>query len=464
MTWAVATALVMVAARPPVYGGEVVNYVYGPRVTIDPARAATAADAAAHAAVYERLYAVSAAGLIPVLAREPPRLDGTTVTVALRRNVILHDGRTLTPDLVVEALNRLDGDHAGGYVLLPVRRREGQPAIRSDAKRFAVQFDLRYRDVDFPYLLASDHARLAWRIDAPAGGGGGEAAPPPLVGTGPFQWQSRNRQVPFKQHRDGRPYAGRLVWRPYASRFGAGALAQRGQAPVFGGPETPRTVNGPGSWLALQIGAGAGSDAARDQIRAHVHSSLRRPRIVRRYLGPKDEPATGFISKPGPELSGPFQRTQQLALLATRRLRFGHRVVERIQLDLFRSGLRAQVRWLDPASFERQSEERFDLRLVEIRAGVIDDGSTRAALHRTLSVAAALGTLAAVDLDRLARFAAGNDTIRRRELAAIEQNVREAAQVIVVGRVVPAVALPADWPAPAFGEIDWANLVPEATP
>ena len=71
-------ALAAIAARPPMYGGEVVNYVYQTRIEPDPALARTAADAAAHAAVYERLYDPAAAGLIPVLARERPAVDGAT--------------------------------------------------------------------------------------------------------------------------------------------------------------------------------------------------------------------------------------------------------------------------------------------------------------------------------------------------------------------------------------------------
>ena len=449
----VGAMLLLVGARPPVYGGQIINYVYNDHINPDPADTRSAADAAAHAAVYERLYDLSPEGLIPVLARQEPTIDGTKIIVPLKRNIVRHDGTPLTPRLVVEALLRIDGDHPGAYVLAGVHRVEGRPQIVADEEEFAVRFELRHPNIDFAYLLAADHARLAW--PQPDGS---------IIGTGPFAWTTPTEQAPFVRHRDGRPYAGRLTWRPYASRFGAGALAERGRAPVFGGPQAPRPLPGPGTWLVLQVGPGAGNRRQRHRIRAHVQAALQRPRIVRRYLGPEDRPATGFIAEAAAEAATKVDGGKPLDLLAVRGNRFGHRLVERVQLDLFRSGLRVQIRWLDPVTFERRSRGDFALRLIEVRPGVIDDGSARAALHRVLSAAARLGHLASVPPQLLARFAAAEEPQRRPLLAEIEQQMRRTSGAVVIGRVVPALALPSNWPPMVRGAIDWANLVPGAEP
>ena len=156
--------------------------------------------------------------------------------------------------------------------------------------------------------------------------------------------------------------------------------------------------------------------------------------------------------------------TRPLELLALRGFRFGHRLVERIQLDLFRAGLRAQIEWLDPTTFAARGRGGFDLRLLELRPGVIDDGSTRAALHRVLSVAADLGAADVIEPERLARFATADEAGRRRELVAIDRRLRRTCGIIVVGRTAPALAVPPAWPPLAGGAVDWANLVLEAAP
>ena len=447
-----AIGLMVVAARPPTYGGEIVNYVYGRPLCADPADTRTAADSAAHAASFEPLYSKATSGLVPILARERPSIEGRTVIIPLRRGVVLHDGRPLTPERVVEALQRLASRETAAYVVAPIQRANGRLSIVAEPDAFAVRIELRHSAEDYPYLLASDHARLAWTTSDKS-----------LVGSGPFQWRTPREQRPFLGYREGRPFTERLVWRPYASRFGAGALAQRGRVAVFGGPETPRAYDGPGTWLVLQIGSKAGDRETRHRIRTHVQSALRRPRIVRRYLGPKDEPAVGFVAEPIIEPKGTIKTGQKLELLAPKGLRFGHRLVERIQLDLFRSGLRAQIRWVEPSAFDAESARGFDLRLFEIRPGVPLDGSLRAAFHATLSVAAALGALAKIDVDApMAQFAAAtDDAARRQALLTLEHDMRRATGAVVIGRAAPAIALPSDWaPSPLGTVVDWANLIP----
>ena len=451
-----AVTLTALAALPPTYGSELTVYVYGSNLNADPAQAKTIADASAQSAVFERLYAPDRHGqhgLRPILASGAPVVDGPRVLIPLRRGIRLHDGEPLTPYRVIEAFERLTPSVPGAYVMAPVLRRGLRPAIAADDERFAVQFELTYPDPDFPHLLAADHARLSW----PDASG-------MLLGTGPFRWSNAGVVRPFLGHRDGRPYLDRIAWRPYASRFGANALVQRGKAPVMGAPEPARALAGSGSWLVLQVGDGAGDAAIQERIRAHLQSVLRRPLIVRRYLGPHDRPAEGFINKPKDDPGADVRGVRQLELLAPRGLRFGHRLVERIQLELYRHGLGVEVKWLEADAFPDSPSRSFDLRLFEIRPGVVDDGSVRAQLHRTLSAAATLGVLPQVSEKALARFAAGNDNDRRRELIAVERQVRLTSGVVVIGRMVPAVAIPSHWPPPTHEIVDWANLRPEASP
>ncbi len=446
--------LATLAARPPSYGGEVVSYVYGPELIPDPALAQSAADAAAQAAAFERLYIQTSAGLEPVLARGAPVVDERRVIVPLRRDVVMHDGEPLTPQRVIDAFERLSALTPGAYVLSPVVRRGRRPAIRADDDQFAVQFELTHPDPDFPYLLAADHARLAW-----------DDLPGPLIGTGPFRWTSSTELRPFLEHREGRPFIDRLIWRRYASRFGAGSIAQRGRAPIFGGPEIPHPLPGPGTWLVLQVGTRPGSSKIRRRIRSHIHGALGRELIVRRYLGPDNRPAAGFIDQPIPEDSASIEGVRQLELIAPRWLRFRYRLVERLQLELFRSGLRAQVKWVDSGAALDPRHRNFDLRVLEVRAGVPDDGSLRSGLHRTLSAAAVLGVLGDIRPVDLARFAAAEDeATKTRALAAIERRVRQASGAVVIGKLVPAVALPAGVSPGPRGMVDWAHLTAEAAP
>ena len=278
------------------------------------------ADAAAHSAVYEGLYTVRDGVLIPVLARDRPTVAADDITIPIRQGVWLHDGRQLTPRRAIEALTRLADTRAGAYVVAPILRRRGRLAIQPDDETHSIRIRLRFPFADFPFLLATDHARLAW--SQPSG---------PMVGTGPFRWTSTFEQRPFLAYRDGRPFTDRLVWKPYASRFGAGALAQRGRAAVFGGPEVPRPLPGAGTWLVLQVGPTAGRSSQRDLIRAHVHTALQRKRLVRRYLPPHAKPAEGFIKD---LLSEPKRRVEQsrpLELLAPRGVRFRHQLLDRAQ-------------------------------------------------------------------------------------------------------------------------------------
>ncbi|MEL7370726.1 MAG: hypothetical protein AAFN74_17535, partial [Myxococcota bacterium] len=284
----------------------------------------------------------------------------------------------------------------------------------------------------------------------------------PMVGTGPFRWQSQSELQSFLQHRDGRPYIDNIVWRPYASRFGATALAERGEALIFGGPKPPRVFAGSGAWLVLQIGPNIGDAALRDGLRRHMQSALRRPRITRRYMGPEERAAGGFVRTPSPEPATSVRDVRQLQLLAPRGLRFGHRLVERVQLDLFRSGLQVQTRWVDPDKLS--GPRTFDLKLFELRPGVVDDGKPRSQLLRLLSVAAALGVLDRIDKDLLAEFATADIGEQSTRLQAIDLQVRKASGTVVIARTVPAVALPTSWRTDERGRIDWANQPIEVSP
>ncbi|MEM7675688.1 MAG: hypothetical protein AAF449_06755 [Myxococcota bacterium] len=439
------TALVT-TARPPDYGGEIISYVYGPSVTDDPATTRTAADAAAHSAVFETLYARRGDAWVPVLADGLPRVELARIVVPLRTDVVRHDGAIMTPAHVAEAFVRLERIPRAAYVLKPVRRlEEGRPAVYALEDEPAVAFEFADPDPYFIHLLAADHARLAW----PSTSG-------PMVGTGPFRWYSATEQRPFVRHRDGRPFIGSVVWRPYASRFGATALAERGQAPIFGGPKPPRVFVGAGSWLILQIGSTIGDASLRERLRKHMQAALRRSRITRRYMGPDERANSGFIDTPLSETKVSVRGLRQLQLRAPRGLRFGHRLVERVQLDLFRSGLQVQTRWVDRDAPSNASE---DLRLFELRPGIIDDGTPRAQMHRLLSAAAALGALDRIEPALLKQFGEeDNPEVQQRTLQELDLLIRRVTGTVVVARTAPAVALPAAMTVDAAGLIDWANL------
>src|SRR5947209_13115321 len=95
----IALLLLAVAAPRTPYGGNALAYVWGMPIEIDPREGSTFCDVTVAGAIYESLYSIDAKGeLVPMLARDLPRLENDQLIVPLKEGLFFHDGRPVTPD------------------------------------------------------------------------------------------------------------------------------------------------------------------------------------------------------------------------------------------------------------------------------------------------------------------------------------------------------------------------------
>lgn len=448
--WAAAIALALCGAqaahaglRVP-YGGQLVAYVFGPPVGLSPHAATDAADRTAQAALFEPLYRLAEDGaLVPVLAAGPPEVSGAAVFVPLQEGLRLHDGRVLTPELAVAALEGLAGG-AGAHVLAPVAALQPEQG--------GLRFQLQAPYDAFPRLLASAHAVIA----VPSAEAGRE------VGTGPFQLEARGARgevelVPFLEHRAGRPFLDRVALRPYSSRSGAAAWARRGEAAVlFGVPDArgaeaprlswptlgPSALGGPLSRVVLRVGPGP-EQALR---RAAVSRALQRERLVSRFMDAAARPSARLLAGlPAPEELAPTAAQARLDLVVSQTDRAGWQFAKRVQLDLLRGGIVTTLRRVSPEDLAKALLEPGpeELVLASVLPDAPESRDPADALHALLSLAAALGAPGAIPQRDLRAFYAAAPEARAGLLPALEARTREALGLVPLAIRPPGVLLEA---------------------
>lgn len=422
------------APRTP-YGADILMYVFGRPTTLVPQDLATPADATLQTLVYERLYRIDGAGaLTPELASGPPTIDGRTVTVPVRTDVVLHDGRLLAAPMIADALRRLGASDARStYVGALVTGL----TVRDDA----LVFELAAAHVDFVRLLASAHAGVA----VPAVGRAG------FVGSGPFSFTSKSARgtiqlAPFLQHRRGRPFADRVRMRPHASRFGAAALAKGDEAAfVFGVPDTKGRARNdlakaaPQELLVLAVGAAV--RAERPSIARTIDLAIDRRRLTRRFLEADATPARRLVARAW-ESSEEAAATDRvtLSLLVSRDARAGHRFAERLQLDLLRAGITVRIERLAPERLEaRRRAGEYELLLDSLVSGVAPSARPSATLHTLWSYASAMGRPDAIDPRDAERVDLADDAAKT--LGEIEAAMRARLGLVPIARRVAAIAL-----------------------
>jgi ABC-type transport system substrate-binding protein len=234
----------------PRYGGAVEATLLGAPALLDPVMARSHAEVTVVGLVFDTLYRSGGAGVVPHLAAAPPVLDEkqTTVHIAIRRGIRMHDGSELTAQDVAASLDRARTQVRWllGAVL----------AVKSDGD--AVELSLRVPVADLTMLLALPQLAITKAGRAP-----GDRP----VGTGPYSVESLDRQRhrlalrAFDDHFAGRPYVDQLVLAWYdtpdgeARRFetGKAQVSARGAAAFAGGQPTYRTddVEGPPALLVF---------------------------------------------------------------------------------------------------------------------------------------------------------------------------------------------------------------------
>ena len=211
------------AESRPRYGGTVEGALLGAPVTLDPALAQSHAEIAATDLVFDTLFRVGSDGAVtPHLAMALPVVNKDHVRIALRKDVLFHDGTPLVAADVVASLERVRTTSAR-WALAAVS------AIRvdGDANSLVIELSLKAPQLDLATLLA---------LPATAITKGGKAIGEKPVGTGAFAVEALDRKAKklvlraFDDHFAGRPYLDRLVLRWYDTPDGEARQYETGVA------------------------------------------------------------------------------------------------------------------------------------------------------------------------------------------------------------------------------------------
>jgi len=235
----------------PRYGGNVEATLLGAPASLDPIAARSHAEATVVGLVFDTLYRVGANGVaLPHVAAAQPVLDEkhTTVHIAIRRGIRMHDGSELTAQDVAASLER--ARQQARWLLAPVL------SVKSDGD--AVELSLRAPVAELTALLALPQLAITK---------GGKPPGEHPIGSGPYSLDNVDRVRKrlalraFDDHFAGRPYVDQLTLAWYdtpdgeARRFetGKSQISARGAAAFAGGQPTFRTddVEGPPALLVF---------------------------------------------------------------------------------------------------------------------------------------------------------------------------------------------------------------------
>jgi ABC-type transport system substrate-binding protein len=248
----------------PRYGGTIEATLLGAPATLDPIASRSHAEVTVVGLVFDTLYRASANGTPePHLAAAAPVLDEkqTTVHIAIRRGIRMHDGSELTAQDVAASLERARTQ--ARWLIAPL------VGVKPDGD--AVELTLRAPVADLPALLALPQLAITKAGRAPGAR---------VIGTGPYSVDTLDRPRrrlalrAFDDHFAGRPYVDLLSLTWYdtpdgeARRFQTGKshVSTRGATAFAGGQPAFRTadVEGPPALLVF-VGFGrAHADVTRD--------------------------------------------------------------------------------------------------------------------------------------------------------------------------------------------------------
>jgi ABC-type transport system substrate-binding protein len=374
----------------PRYGGNVEATLLGAPSALDPIAARSHADVTATGLVFDTLYRMGPAGVMPHVAAAPPVLDEkqTTVHIAIRRGIRMHDGSELTAQDVAASLDRAR-THAR-YLFAPVI------GVKSDGD--AVELSLRAPVAELTLLLALPQLAIT------------KAGRPPgdrPIGSGPYSVdaidRARRRLVlrAFDDYFAGRPYVDQLVLTWYdtpdaeARRFETGKshVSARGAAAFAGGQPAFRTddVEGPPA-LLVWVGFGrAHADVTGDRaFRRALDLALSRGGLTTISSGERVVPTrspvpveaggsaldaagkAGDLVKARAQLADAAKRVPALAADKLSKLRLeilvedtrpdDRQIGERVALALDKLGIQAAITPLSaPALRERVAKGQTDL-------------------------------------------------------------------------------------------------------
>lgn len=433
-------ALALGAPRLP-YGDVAVAEHSDPRLDVDPSHAESIAELTLGRAAFESLYTLDADGsVVPLLAAELPRWEGTRAIIPLRRGVIRHDGKPLERGAVAAAVARWSSSGSlARYLVLPIAggRSGGPPpavgTVTLDDGSPALSVELAQPFPDLARLWSAARGGLVLERGSNKG---------PAVGTGPFRVEGTRADgitlVAFPEHRDGRPYLDRLLFRPGSAARpppGTGAtLALDVYAGSPAGPAPAREL-----WF-LRVGAKRPELRSAMLFRA-LESALGRDRLAKRYLSGEATPTVTIRGEDDdPQLTFPAPKSggMRVALAIPSRLAPDRRFAERIQLDLLRAGVTATIETVDDGTLARArptGDVELALDCFVFEGGAAHD--TTHALFALMALASATGAEHVISESELAAFANEDAPARARRVAALDRRLRDEAWIIPVAQRIP---------------------------
>jgi ABC-type transport system substrate-binding protein len=291
-------------ARPP-YGGEVTASLWGEPASLDPVLARSESEIALAGLLFDTLYRIDDLGrAVPHVAASFPEpvADAGAYRIALREQVLYHDGTEMTPDDVARSIERARASSAG-WMLAPVR------AVWADAD--AIVIESARGVVPLELLLASPIVAIT--------PGGRPPQERRVIGSGPFELAAlaRDRRVvevrAFEQHFAGRPYVDAITLRWFlraaeeARRYEAGGahLSLRGEAAFSGNRPRYETRVAEGAAATLTyVGFGRQVPILADSLTFRRALSLAIGRRGFRAIGAGERVIPAVTPTP-PDLGGP---------------------------------------------------------------------------------------------------------------------------------------------------------------
>jgi peptide/nickel transport system substrate-binding protein len=479
LTTSIALALLALSAPRTPYGGNALAFVWGMPLEIDPREGSAFGDVTVAGAIYESLYAIDGRGdLVPVLARELPRLENDQLIVPLREGVLFHDGKPLTAEAVASWLRSLaEGSTRASYVVLDVKgareklTTDPKARVRIEARPDgAVAFTLAAPYLDYARLLAAPQAAIA-----EGGIGVGAGTGPWKVAAGITGTIGQVSLEPFLAHRDGRPFLDALLVRESTSRFGTVTEMKKGDAAiVFGVPDTktlkrheivPWTKGSYPEEIVL-LSIGKNMEALRSpEAYKKVSGALNRGILAHRFIGQGAEPATTLLGEDREAEAveaPPFEASIEPTMLVSKDDRVLYRIAERVQLDLLRAKVRVKIEWAPARTLEaRRKDRRYDLLLDSAYPAWAGGNRPIDRFHAALSMTSwATSPAAAIIAEEYATFARASDVERESMLPELERAMRTRAGLIPIAALRPELAVRSDLKSfvlRPFGRLDLAD-------
>ena len=432
-----------VAAPHPSYGGQLTVHAWGTSGALSPTGAKTLAERLLTASIYEPLFSYNQKGQIEGALVESSVLEKELkLHLTLRKNIILHNGKTLSVEDVINAFRDLARpDSRAQHIVWPIKgaREHAQGNAKAE---FGVSKGKQPGEIiiqlEYPYphikrLLAGLNSAI--RVG--------------VAGTGPFMKVSKNKSLlrGFKQYRHGAPYVAALKYKTRSSGFAVRSALRRQEAELaFGLPDIDKqTAKRVKQWqrpgtvtketIILRVGPKLKTWRKPETLQILSHS-IKRRRLSRRFFPGNSKPVTNLLHQavvsartPRRQQQGPA-KTLLLATESAPSLRFA----ERVQFDLLRAGVSVKIERLPSDHIAKRKQSGaydFILESITLMPTTLQDEVS--VFHKLIEFAARLAVLESVITPKqMSAFSLAPTDVRLKLLSEIDNKIRESAGIIPI--------------------------------